>query len=79
MNSFCLLISGLRNLMKVASRAERQKEERPRARIENCCSEERIGHCQEDVDQWQIREIVVGVCWPCKSEKGFSSCVRQED
>ena len=31
----------------------------------------RIGRCQEDVDQWRIREIVVGVCWFCKSGKGL--------
>ena len=44
-----------------------------------CCSEERIGRCQEDVNQWRICEIVVSVCWPCKSGKGFGGCSRQED
>ena len=43
-----------------------------------CCSEERIGCCQEDIDQWRICEIVMGVCWPCKSGKGFGDCARQE-
>ena len=27
----------------------------------------------EDVDQWKICEIIVGVCWPCKSRKDFGS------
>jgi len=38
------------------------------------CNVSHIRRCQEDVDRWQIREIV-GDWWPCQGGEGFDGCV----
>ena len=52
-------------------KGESESDLEQKNRICQRCNEGRNRYCREDVDQWQICEIVVDDCWSCMSRKAL--------